>query len=121
MVSILQNLSAQTDEQTFDAKFQKYLNGLLDIGKVKSTNSGNGVRRTIAESTKTMLNLPNMEDATDGIWISEFLGDDGILRYYLFVMRSADISSAISALVKAGMPTPKELDNQLDNLAELFG
>lgn len=123
MVSILQNLnnSSTQTEETFDAKFQAYLNGLLDIGKVKSTNSGNGVRRTIAESTKEMLALPTMEEATDGLWVSDFLGDDGIVRHYLFIMRSADIASAINALVKAGMPNPKELESQLDNLAELFG
>lgn len=122
MVSLLENINnSSTQTETFDAKFQEYLNGLLDIGKVKSTNSGNGVRRTIAESTAKMLELPTMEEATDGVWIGEFLGDDNILRYYLFIMRNADIESAISALVRAGMPTPKELENKLDNLAELFG
>ena len=121
MVSLLENINNNAQNESFDDKFQNYLNGLLDIGKVKSTNSGNGVRRTIAESTAKMLALPTMEEATDGIWTSNFLGDDGIVRHYLFVMRNADIASAINALVKAGMPNPKELENQLDNLAELFG
>ena len=109
------------------AKFDEYLKTLELQGLIRRTRSGMGYSRNISKRTyeEFLEEVPVMEDGNEGVYkctykVETETDEDDADRYLLVIMDYASPIKAVSALMSAGLPSPKQLKTQIEEASGLF-
>ena len=129
-MAYIPEIKAQDSEQMQKAeviknKFTEYLGTLEIRGLLRRTRSGMGYSRNVAEKTyfEFLKDVPEMEESDLGVYKCTYETEADVedkTRYLLVVMDYADPVEATKALIKAGLPSPKQLKTQIEEASGLF-
>lgn len=131
-MAYIPEIKAQDSEQLkkaeeVKAKFDEYLKTLELQGLIRRTRSGMGYSRNISKRTyeEFLEEVPVMEDGNEGVYKCTYevvteTDEDDADRYLLVIMDYASPIKAVSALMSAGLPSPKQLKTQIEEASGLF-